>query len=144
MDANVALALAVKLSYSNHAATKMAAWQAQGGELFVPTLWAYEIVSGLRKIVTAGALSTADAQTRLEALLALEIQIVPPSLELNRRALMWSQKIGQSAAYDAQYLALAEQLNAELWTADGRLANGVQTAGADWVHKLGSPSILSS
>ena len=79
MDANVALALAVKLSYSNHAATKMAAWQAQGGELFVPTLWAYEIVSGLRKIVTAGALSTADAQTRFEALLALEIQIVPPS-----------------------------------------------------------------
>jgi predicted nucleic acid-binding protein len=46
-------------------------------------------------------------------------------------------QIGQSKAYDAQYLALAARENAPLWTADRRLANAARGAGLDWVHWIG-------
>jgi predicted nucleic acid-binding protein len=36
---------------------------------------------------------------------------------------------GTRAAYDAAYLALAEHLDAELWTCDRRLANGGRSLG---------------
>jgi predicted nucleic acid-binding protein len=37
------------------------------------------------------------------------------------------------AAYDAHYLALAELLEGEFWTADGQLARRVQPS-LPWVH----------
>ena len=136
IDANIAIALAITLPYSEQAAAQMAVWQAQEDELSVPTLWAYEVVTGLRKIVTANVLTYDAALARLEQIFALNIEIIPPSLSLHRRAFMWSEKIGQTAAYDAHYLALAEQLGAEFWMADKRLANSAVQAGIAWTHKL--------
>jgi hypothetical protein len=48
-----------------------------------------------------------------------------------------SNRLGQSKAYDAFYLALAERLKAEFWTADQRLANGARQLGANWAHWIG-------
>jgi predicted nucleic acid-binding protein len=41
--------------------------------------------------------------------------------------------LGQSKAYDGAYLAVAETLRAEFWTADRAL---VQRVGVDWVRGL--------
>ncbi|HSR30541.1 MAG TPA: type II toxin-antitoxin system VapC family toxin [Anaerolineae bacterium] len=60
-----------------------------------------------------------------------------PPVHLHERALRWADRLGHSKAYDAHYLALAEQEGIELWTADRRLANGAQQAGAHWVHWIG-------
>ncbi len=38
-----------------------------------------------------------------------------------------------TVAYDAQYLALAEQTGAEFWTADKRLADRARRRNARWV-----------
>jgi predicted nucleic acid-binding protein len=60
-----------------------------------------------------------------------------PSTGRNRTALDWAERAGQAKAYDAQYLALAEEMRAEFWTADERLVRDVQQAGADWAHWIG-------
>lgn len=49
-------------------------------------------------------------------------------------ALVWSRRLRRGNAYDSAYLALAEALGAELWTADRRLTNA---AGQPWIHYLG-------
>jgi predicted nucleic acid-binding protein len=56
---------------------------------------------------------------------------------LRERALRWADRLGHAKAYDAHYLALAEQEGLELWTADRRLSNGAQQAGAHCVHWIG-------
>lgn len=136
IDANIAIALAVQLPYSEQAVARMMAWQQQGDELYAPTLWTYEIVSALRKVVAARVMTTDGAVERLQQLLSLQVEIIAPSADQHRLALTWAEWLNQSVAYDAQYLALAEFLGAAFWTADSRLAHGAKQAGASWVHHL--------
>ena len=95
------------------------------------------VVTGLRRACHQRLLSLEQAQTSLDELLGMELEVVPASPKLHRRALEWAERLGQSRAYDSQYLALAEQVNAELWTGDRRLANGAAALGVDWVHWVG-------
>ena len=55
---------------------------------------------------------------------------------LHEKALQWAERLGQKQAYDAQYLALSEQLRTNFWTADKRLAINAQQAGAPWVRDI--------
>ena len=48
----------------------------------------------------------------------------------------WAERIGQSKVYDSQYLALAESIAADFWTADQRLYHSLQGLGVTWVHSL--------
>jgi predicted nucleic acid-binding protein len=59
------------------------------------------------------------------------------------RAYELAEKFAQPSAYDAQYLALAERLACEFWTADERLFNSVRSQfpsirwlGAEPIHGL--------
>ncbi len=52
-------------------------------------------------------------------MLASQIQCYD-SPDLHRRAMELAQELGQGAAYDSHYLALAEILDCEMWTADER------------------------
>ena len=52
---------------------------------------------------------------------------------MHEQALDLAERFAFQAAYDAHYLALAEWLGGEFWTADGRLVQAVQ-AGLPWVH----------
>jgi predicted nucleic acid-binding protein len=114
----------------------MRVWQEEEAQLFVPTLWEYECLSGLRRASTLKLLSSKELGTTVEHLLALEFQRVEPTLELHHSALVWAERIGQSKVYDAQYIALAESLEAEFWTADQRLFRSMQALGVDWVHSI--------
>lgn len=55
-----------------------------------------------------------------EAFLAQEIELRHPG-DLEVRAWELAQQYNRPAAYDASYLALAEDSGCEFWTADGRL-----------------------
>jgi predicted nucleic acid-binding protein len=86
--------------------------------------------------VTLKLIPSEDAQRMVEDLLALDFQRVAPTPELHQAALIWAGKIGQSKVYDAQYLALAESLDAEFWTADQRLVHSLQGMEVNWVHSI--------
>ncbi len=137
IDANATLALFLRLPYSEKVDRQMQAWQAQQARLAVPTLWEYECLTGLRRAVTLQLISEKDAGGMIEDLFALEFQRIAPTLELHRLAMQWAGRINQSKVYDAQYLALAESLSAEFWTADQRLANSLLGLGVNWVHSFG-------
>ena len=40
-------------------------------------------------------------------------------------------------AYDGSYLAVAESLGAELWTADNRLVESLDDDSLEWIHWIG-------
>lgn len=137
VDANFSLAQVLPLPYSPAVIQRMRLWQEELSHILVPGLWEYEVVTGLRRACFERLLSLEQAQSSLDELLRMELEVAPATPRLHRRALEWAERLGQSRAYDAQYLALAEQESAELWTGDKRLANGARALGVDWVHWVG-------
>ncbi len=137
IDANIGIALAINLPYSDLAEQRFTAWREGQDQILVPGLWQYEVVPALRKAAAAHLISANELVNALEAIFGLGVEEVEASIETHRLALSWAARLNQTVAYDSQYVALAEQLGAELWTADRRLAASAQKAGADWVKWLG-------
>ena len=63
-------------------------------------------------------------------------RVAAPDDELVRKALAWTLRLGRAAAYDSFYLALADRLGCDLWSADWYLARAVDVA---WVRVVGAP-----
>jgi predicted nucleic acid-binding protein len=140
IDANLCVALIVPLAYSAAAARKWRSWESARVSLYAPTLWEYEIVSALRKAMVAGMINPDKTESALQRLFILGVEVVSPDVELHRSALQWSERIMQPVAYDAQYLALAESLQADLWTADKRLIDALKDHHLTWLHWIGAAS----
>ena len=137
VDANVVLALALPLPYSPQSAALVGRLREIGCEVYAPALLEYEIVSALRRAVSVGRIDQATADGTLERLLRLGVMLISPAYSLDSLALLWSERLGHSKAYDAQYLALAEQMHCHLWTADRRRAAAARQLGAGWVRLVG-------
>jgi predicted nucleic acid-binding protein len=116
---------------------RFAGWQQTGTRLFAPTLWVAESVSVIRGSVFVGDITPEEGLAAINDLFALDVETLPMSAPLCRSALEWAGRLRQRRAYDGFYLALAEELGAEFWTADQRLANAARQAGAIWVHWIG-------
>jgi predicted nucleic acid-binding protein len=95
-------------------------WATAEVAVHAPALLGYEVTNALHRYHRAGFLSSDSADLVLDAALSLPIRY-EHSPVLLRHALRLADRLGLSAAYDAQYLAVAEHLDAELWTADKRL-----------------------
>lgn len=77
-----------------------------------------EFAQVMRRLVRAGTLASRRAEEAIEDLTALRVSRYAPVLLLNR---IWRLRQNLSA-YDAAYVALAEELKAPLITRDSRLA----------------------
>ena len=137
VDANLLAALILPLPYSEPARRKMTAWKNSGDEIFAPVLWEYELTSALRKAVSNGFLNAGESADILRQILILNVQSVAPSEALHLSSLKWAERLKQSKAYDAQYMALARDYKAPFWTGDHRLANSAHQLGYSWVHWVG-------
>jgi predicted nucleic acid-binding protein len=137
VDANLMVAIVIPLPFSEAVRAKIAAWKSVGESLLAPILWEYELASALRRAVYQGLLEANQAVWALEQTMLLGVEGQLPSAKLHQGSLAWAGRLGQSRAYDAQYLALAEQYRLHFWTADQRLVNAARGAGANWVHWVG-------
>jgi predicted nucleic acid-binding protein len=88
------------------------------GDLAAPDLVDVETVSVLRKRWLAGSITDARFAAAIDDLADLDLDRYP-ALRFMRRA--WDLRANVTP-YDATYVALAEVLGCELWTADQRLA----------------------
>ena len=115
--------------------SQMELWLQEEYTLHAPTLWVYEMTSALCKAAYFDLLTAEEAERSLSVLQDLAIELVPPDAQglQNRRAFMWTRRLNRAAAYDSFYLALAEGLQCELWTADRRLCNAVDLP---WVRSV--------
>jgi predicted nucleic acid-binding protein len=139
IDANVAVWAVVPLMQDKEVDTfsRLGNWRAKGLTLTAPVLWLAEATSSIRRAVYAKILSDDNGHRAIEQLFALEIETVSLSETLCKAAFDWAARLGQARAYDGFYLALADALGAEFWTADRRLVNGAKQAGVSWVRWIG-------
>lgn len=93
--------------------------------LHAPALMRYEVVNALHQMRKAGRIGGDEARRALDDALSRPI-VLHEDERLHIRALGMAEKYNLPAAYDAQYLALAERLSVEFWTTDAKLARAVE------------------
>ena len=111
-----------------------ASFAATTAEVYAPPLFFAETTSVLGLKVHLGHVSPDEGERASDTSCAWPSRPWDPP-DLQRRAWLMAGRYARPRAYDAQYLAVAEQLGCDLWTADGRLANAVREP---WVRLLGA------
>jgi len=129
VDASVVVSLVLRSDAGVSAVELWRRWDADGRVVAAPSLLFYEVCNVLHRYVVRGDLSAEDARDALDAVLSLSLD-VHADADLHREALALARRHQLPAAYDAHYLAVAERLHAELWTADRRLYDRVRTQAA--------------
>ena len=94
--------------------------------IMAPSLLLFEITNVLRQRMVRTGLSLQRAQQLMTQFLGLPLTLASPN-GLYQRALALADTHTLPAAYDAHYLALAENLHCDFWTDDQRL---IRSAGA--------------
>jgi predicted nucleic acid-binding protein len=99
-----------------------------------PTLWLYETASAIAKAIHFKQLTEQEGRRALDQIDALGVRLFVPDIELSRNAFDWTLRLKRASAYDSFYLALAQALECDFWTADKRLFNGLTDAHLEWLH----------
>jgi len=133
IDANLAVNTALNLSESLERF-----WQRINQEQITPCaprLWMSETTSAVRAYLAQKQINAEEAEQALHTIHALGLEIIDEDRSLCLRALELAGMLAQSKACDAFYLAVAEKMGADLWTADQRLCNSCRNdLGLEWVH----------
>ncbi len=125
VDASVALKWIFDEADSAKALHLLSSWQGQRIQPIVPSWFATEIANKLYQEVRQGNLTVAEARALHREVMRQVVVIGDEPLDAER-AIEIADAASQRASYHAQYLALAERLGCELWTADGRLRDAVR------------------
>jgi predicted nucleic acid-binding protein len=99
-----------------------------------PALWVYETTSAISKAVHFKQITENEGRQALEQVDALGTQLLVPDLEQNRISFDWTLRLKRASAYDSFYLALAQALECDFWTADKRLFNALHDMQLNWLH----------
>jgi predicted nucleic acid-binding protein len=127
IDANALVALLAREPESEAVEQCVTRWAREGVELHAPTLARYEAANVLTRKTSMGEIEQDDLPALWAELEAMPIAyhplgdgaaVIGVAIELERRS-----------AFDAAYVALARELDAELWTLDGPLARNAASHG---------------
>ena len=136
LDANIGVFFAWPTDRTSQAHTLVRESIQHGRFIVVPELWKAEVVSSLRKWAVHTGASREAVRRAVDIALSLPSEAAPLDRDLCLAALKWAERLNERVIYDACYLALAERLSAEFWTADARLYRKAVTAGASFVRLL--------
>jgi predicted nucleic acid-binding protein len=106
-------------------------------QLAAPALWVYEVTSTFVKAVHFGQITSDEGRAAIHQSMALGVQVILPDETQAMLAYDWSLKLQRASAYDSFYLALTQALDADFWTADGRLFRAMQERRPAWLHWIG-------
>jgi len=110
-------------------------WISDEVSLVAPSLLFYEVTNALYQQQRNQMLSAETIRETLELSLDLPITLVnEKNLHLKAREI--AMRFNLPATYDAHYLALAEWMEVDLWTADARLANTLKPFKVKWVKGI--------
>lgn len=135
IDANLVVQLATGSSGST-VPSLWERWHKEERRIVAPLLLRYEVTNALYRYARAGMLTAEEASEALAIALDLPVRLYSAQ-RLHVRAMETATRFALPAAYDAHYLALADQEHAEFWTTDQRLFNTV-SASLSWVRLVGS------
>lgn len=127
IDANLLVILVTDEERGPAVSAKLGGWASVDEALHAPALARYEIANALTGLVAGGRIDAGRAArawaAAADVLVTYHAQVAGPEIiEIARR-------LERRSAYDAAYLALAVELDAVLWTLDGRLARNAQSRG---------------
>jgi predicted nucleic acid-binding protein len=135
VDASLALKLVLPESDSDLAEIQWQNWTGASIEIIAPDLFTYETTSVLRNRVYRKEITQSEADEALHILTSLDITYHQPGA-IRQSTWGLARRLNRPTAYDAFYLALAQDENSALWTGDKRLYNAVKDQ-LKWVHTLG-------
>lgn len=139
IDANIALKWVLVEEDSGSARALLARWTKERTTVFAPSLLIYEVTNILYREVRAGRITIETAKNGINLILRTVVLMYTHRLTPNLRAMTLAEHFRLPAAYDTQYLALAEQEKCEFWTTDTRLWRVVKDQ-LLWVRLLGEYS----
>lgn len=135
VDASLTLKLVIVEEDSAKAQYLWDNWVEAEVEILAPPLLAFEGTSVICNKMHRGLVPPEEAELMFRAFHLLGVRFLYPD-DLHQRAWALARQFSRPQAYDSHYLALAEILGVELWTADARLYNAVKHD-LSWVKWLG-------
>ena len=134
VDANLAIRAVLPTEGKPGILERFASWHQSRIKIYAPGILLSEAVFVIRRGVFDRWITEAEGQVAVEDVLRLGVEIILSDVGLCQAALAWASRLGQSKAYDGFYLAVAERMGAELWTADEKLRNRARQLGLSWVR----------
>lgn len=134
VDANILIVLVSSEERRQKVRDRLSYWSEVGEQLHAPALLPYEVANGLARLMSAGLMTPQDLRSAWHTFERLRITYHPLHLD-GDKVVSIALQLRRSSAYDAAYVALAQDLGAELWTLDGPLARNAGGLGFP-VHLL--------
>jgi predicted nucleic acid-binding protein len=136
VDVNVAVWAILPITAKVDTLPLFVRWRQQQIRLVAPALWLGECVSTIRQLIYARRATLDEGLIAIDSLFNLAVESFPLDRRLSVAALRWAARLQQGQAYDGFYLALAEDLGADFWTADRHVANAARQSGVSWVQLI--------
>ena len=127
IDASVTIKLVAEEEDTDCAISLAGVWAQAGVQIAAPYFMLAEVTNGLLKKTRRGEITPEEARLIFERISAMGIDFRQP-VSQSARAVELALALRQSDAYDSHYLALAEILDCEFWTADRRFYNAANNA----------------
>lgn len=126
LDSNLAVALVLDAERAPAIEDRLRVWEETGESMHAPSLFRFEVANALTRNIAAGKIDAADAKVAWQRVVAIEISL--HGLVDGPAVIAVARKLKRESAYDAAYVALAQELGAELWTLDGPLFRNAASA----------------
>ena len=142
VDTSLAVKWFLPEDYSVEAMALLRSWQHQGVDRIVPGWFACEVANVLYQRLRSGGVDLLQAQTGVKTILNwTTVHDVEPAV--SERSLEIAAVLGRPASYDSHYVAVAERLDCDLWTADERFWNAASST-FPWIRWIGELSLGTS